>query len=505
MTDEKNKRNSPDGVDRSKVGSSGTKKPRRGDGVADLLTRQLNYEQDRDKKSDDEKKKERQKNDKFHGKKLKGDSEYEKADVTRSKTLGQLAAERRLKGESLGDSLKGAIGDKIGALGKKVKSIFDPLNGLSKISPLLAAHHGMKHGRSLADMQYFMPDVAFPEEGEESSSGKHQATPRESKPTTTPASPEPTEKPTATKADNNTKTKDTATPASKSSGKSARTELGVLKQIYTLLKEQLDDNRKWREQDLVKAEVAANFDEEKEEKSEKRHKELLKALTGKNGGGEPKTAKEKKEGKGLLASLGEWALEMEGVALAWGAIKGVFSKLKSFFGIFTKEGLIGRFVAGLGTLFEGGAIMEILAGLGAVLSGVAEVAAIAAAAYAVVKGVGWLWEKITGKSSESYTKKYDTATTPKEIQKQIDERTLRGETDEAYEKRMEGEKKALTDEKGGKVEKKNQFTGKIEDVTEQYKKDVKEYENYQKFKKVDPYQNYRDKELKISFVNACSC
>ena len=384
MTDEKNKRNSPDGVDRSKVGSSGTKKPRRGDGVADLLTRQLNYEQDRDKKSDDEKKKERQKNDKFHGKKLKGDSEYEKADVTRSKTLGQLAAERRLKGESLGDSLKGAIGDKIGALGKKVKSIFDPLNGLSKISPLLAAHHGMKHGRSLADMQYFMPDVAFPEEGEESSSEKHQATPRESKPTTTPASPEPTEKPTATKADNNTKTKDTATPASKSSGKSARTELGVLKQIYTLLKEQLDDNRKWREQDLVKAEVAANFDEEKEEKSEKRHQELLKALSGVGkGGGEKPTAKKDKDSKGILETLGTWAMDLLAIEQIWSKLKGVFNVVKGFFSIFSKEGMIGRFIVGLGELFEGGAVLEVLAGIASFFTGIGEVA-LAAAVVAVV-------------------------------------------------------------------------------------------------------------------------
>ena len=503
MTDEKNKRNTPDGIDRSKIGSSGTKKPRRGDGVADLLTRQLNYEQDRDKKSDEDKKKERQKNGKFHGKKLKGDSEYEKADIIRGKTLGQLAAERRLNGESLGDSLKGAIGDKIGALGKKVKSIFDPLNGLSKISPLLAAHHGMKHGRSLADMQYHMPDVAFPEEGEESSSEKPQATPHKEKPTTTPAASEPTEKPTATKADDTSKSKDTASPAAKSTGKPAKTEIGVLKQIYTVLKEQMDDNRKWREKDLVKAEVAANFDEEKEEKTEKRHQELLKALSGVGKGvGEKPTAKKDKDSKGLLETLGTWAMDLLAIEQIWSKLKGAFNVVKGFFSIFSKEGMIGRFVVGLGELFEGGAVLEVLAGIASFFTGIGEVALAAAAAYAVAKGVSWLWEKLTGKSSEANTKKYEKATTPPEIQKEIDQRTLRGETDEAYEKRMKMEKTAIDNAKGGKVTVKDKFTGQVKDVTEQYKKDITEYDKEQEFKKQDPYQQYREKELKKSYKDS---
>jgi len=85
-------------------------------------------------------------------------SEYEMADINRSKGLQQLATEKLLSGSSLGGAVKGAIGDRAKSIVAEAKRVVDPMNYLSKIpgiGQLAAAYYGKTRGRTAEDISYF--------------------------------------------------------------------------------------------------------------------------------------------------------------------------------------------------------------------------------------------------------------------------------------------------------------------------------------------------------------
>jgi hypothetical protein len=94
----------------------------------------------------------------YYGKLTQTSSQYEKAGIVRGSTFGQIVSERMLRGEGGGSALKGAIGEKIGAVGMGIREKFDPIRLLNKVPILggaLATMYGMKRGRSAADISYF--------------------------------------------------------------------------------------------------------------------------------------------------------------------------------------------------------------------------------------------------------------------------------------------------------------------------------------------------------------
>jgi len=117
------------------------------------------------------------------------DSDYETQDIIRSKGLGQLATERLLSGDSLGSSVKGALGDKIGAVGSSIEKFFDPMMMLSKlpgIGQLAAAYYGKKMGRDSGDIAYatgVLPQLNEDIEEETKEKDKPTAQKIENKPT----------------------------------------------------------------------------------------------------------------------------------------------------------------------------------------------------------------------------------------------------------------------------------------------------------------------------------
>ena len=85
-------------------------------------------------------------------------SSFEEADITRSKSLSQLATEKLLSGASLGGSIKGAITDKTKAIAKNASKFIDPMHYLSKIpgvGQLAAGYYGKKKGRSAEDIAHY--------------------------------------------------------------------------------------------------------------------------------------------------------------------------------------------------------------------------------------------------------------------------------------------------------------------------------------------------------------
>jgi hypothetical protein len=209
-----------------------------------------------------------------------GPSQYEIADVNASKSLSRLASERLLSGEGIGASLKNAFKDKIGVKATNLKKKFDPLNMLSKISPLAATAYGMKRGRSLSDISYFTGIQGQP-----------------------PEKPQEEEDSAPTRRSR----KQTATKATKSAtGGLEKGSAGTLKQIYKLLSDKFEEDTKLRE-------VDKNFEEERKTEDEKRHKELLDAILK----GKGKKEEKKKEEKTTLMDM----------------LMGAFSMLKSLPGM----------------------------------------------------------------------------------------------------------------------------------------------------------------------------
>jgi len=185
---DKKKNQEIDGVDKTRIGAAGTPKPKRGDGVADLIAKQLN----KDIKDSDAAKKKNIKYSKpkdggydpyhdrannpmdHHGyyygvgasgrtsgkpvrRRVRTGSQYELADVTASKGLSQLASERMLSGQSMGKSVQGALGERIGAVGTHIKRAFDPMMLLSKIPGIgkfAATAYGMSNKRKKEDITY---------------------------------------------------------------------------------------------------------------------------------------------------------------------------------------------------------------------------------------------------------------------------------------------------------------------------------------------------------------
>lgn len=85
-------------------------------------------------------------------------SDYEMADINRSKGLQQLATEKLLSGSSLGGAVKGAIGDRAKSIVTESQRLVDPMNYLSKlpfIGQIAAAYYGKTMGRTAEDISYF--------------------------------------------------------------------------------------------------------------------------------------------------------------------------------------------------------------------------------------------------------------------------------------------------------------------------------------------------------------
>ena len=237
-----------------------------------------------------------------------GPSQYEKADITKQKGLIQLASERMASGEntSMIGSLKGAISDKLKARATGIKKKFDPLNLLSKLplGQLAATSYGMKKGRSAADIAYFtgvQPTLEKQLHDEE------------------PTPSEPSKK-TASKVSKSEKSE-----LNKSSN-------GILKQIYKLLSDKFEEDKKLRE-------IDKNFDEERKSEDDKKHKELIDAIL-KNKS--PKEKKEKKEEKNTLMDL-----LMGGFNLLKGIPSMIMSGISGLIGLKTLGKIGGKVVRGV--------------------------------------------------------------------------------------------------------------------------------------------------------------
>lgn len=251
-----------------------------------------------------------------------GPSQYEMADVVRSKGLMQLASERMMSGEGIGKSLKGAISDKIKARATNLKKMADPLNLLNKlpgIGKFAATAYGKKKGRSAADISYFTgiqaPTALQEEEPMEDSSSDNPESSRvaetkQKKEKSTNLAPIMNKMltqlvninkkinllaPKSEKEESKTAKDKTA---SKVGGKK-KTDGNVsrsLDNLYNLFYERFEEEKKEKE-------IQKSFAEEKEQEEARRHKELidavLKGIKPKEEGEKPKEEK----GKGLFDSL----------------------------------------------------------------------------------------------------------------------------------------------------------------------------------------------------------
>jgi hypothetical protein len=374
-------------------------------------------------------------------------SEYEKYDVIRNKSFSQLVNEKMMSGQGLGSSLKGALGDKIGARSSAIKKKFDPMNMLSKIplvGSMAATAYGMKRGKDLRDISYFTGAYAPPgkldePEKEEGGSSKR-------------------------------KTKTSYKEISKVGSSN-----GILSKIHNMLVTKFKADDEWREEQSRQAEIDSNFKEEQLVESDKKHKELIDALLGK-GKKLEKVKKEKKEEGGFFSNL-------------LGLFKGFMPMLG---GLFT--GLMSTIGGFLTT-----AITGIVSGLGAILAPLASVllpliAVIGAIALAS-KGISWLASKITGKPMDYADKgEYDKKTTPEDIQKDFETigrgKNNMGSAFKMDDKQYEKNKKIIESDKpvagfeNGKL---------VKDVRPGLQKKNEAYERVQEYKKTsdDPLQQYR--------------
>jgi hypothetical protein len=290
MADDKK---NPDGSTRSKIGASKNTKPRRGDGTADLLAKQLNAQEN----AKAEAKKQSGKNTDYYttrgasGKPTRhrlrtgtvdsGPSKYEIADSNIQKGLGQLISEKLMSGQSLGKSILGGGKTMAGAVGTNIKKAFDPMMMLSKLpgglGQVAATMYGMKAKRSMSDITYAtgIPQPDMEDVETKVKSGRPKV---ESK-------------------------------ASKVSGGSMpKGAVGVLNKIYKLLATKIDEDKRLQE-------IKANFDKEKKDGDDKKHKELIDTLKGLGGKNKPEEKKDDEKKGGILSFLGEIIADIIGMKL----------------------------------------------------------------------------------------------------------------------------------------------------------------------------------------------
>jgi len=247
-------------------------------------------------------------------------SKYEIADVTSSKGLGYLASEKMMSGKGLGSSIKEAFKDKIAAKATNFKKKFDPMNMLSKISPLAATAYGKKFGRKNADISYFTGV----------------------RPTADPSDMEkPYTESVSNRSDRSEKTQTAKKVSSK--GETIKGGAGTLKQIYKLISDKFEEDTKLRE-------INKSFEEEKKSEDERRHKELINAILKGKG---PK-GKEKEEKKsGLFDMLGGLFSMMKGLpGMLMGGLSSMLG-LKALGNIGSK--MVGGVVSAGKSIVKGGA------------------------------------------------------------------------------------------------------------------------------------------------------
>jgi hypothetical protein len=364
-------------------------------------------------------------------KRIRTGSGYEQADIVQSKSLMQIASERMMAGQGIGSSIKSAVGDKIKAKGVGIKRMFDPMNALSKIpgiGKLAATAYGMKRGRSASDISYFTGIQA---------------------PTTSVKEEQPTGKENK-KSKLFTKVFGKKETTSNTSNNSTTT---AIKQLYKLMSDKFEDDKKVKE-------IEDSFREEQKNESDKRyesdkidastrHKELIDAIT--------KGMKPKEKKQGIFDVIAK-------------GFKDVLSNL---------GGLLSTFGSKLITL------LTPLAGI------LAPLAAVVASVLAASKLVDKAYEFFTGKSSDSYNKLYDE-NTPENIKKSIDKQQLAGVTDDMASKAAARDKEQFA--KTGKIK---NILG--QDVTKERLAQIDEFEKVQKFKKEDPYQQYKKEVLQKDY------
>lgn len=378
-------------------------------------------------------------------------SEYERYDVIRNKSFSQLVNEKLMSGEGLGSSLKGALGDKIGAKSSAIKKRFDSLNMLSKIpgvGSIAATAMGMRQAkkdpRRLADISYFTGVYAPPSKLDEPEKEESGTTKRK------------------------TKTSYKQISSDKSSA-------GILKNIHNMLATRFKADDEFREEQRLQAEIDSNFKEERLAEDERKHKELIEALLGK--GKKPEKAKkDKKEEGGFFSNL-------------LGLFKGFMPMLGSLF-----TGLMST-IGGFLTTAIGG----IVSGLSALLAPLASVllpliAVIGAIALAS-KGISWLASKITGKPMDYADKgEYDKKTTPEDVQKDFETigrgKNNMGSAFKMDDKQYENNKKIIESDKPVAGFQNGKW---VKDVRPELKKKNEAYERVQEYKKTsdDPLQQYR--------------
>lgn len=359
-------------------------------------------------------------------------SKYEEADVIRQKSLMQIASERMLAGQGLGGSIKGAITDKLQAKATGIQRRFDPMNILSKI-PGVGKLAATAYGKAKGRSA---ADISY-------FTGVH--------------APEPMEKEESEKSGfmrrlGSGKKKETTTKISGSNKM-----VSILKDIQQTIAEKFEEDTRIRE-------TKEAFEEEQIQETERRHRELIDAIIK---GTRPKDSKAKKEEKkgGIFDMIGNFLS-------------------KSFGSLMTKVGPI--------LMKFGGGLMSLLGSLGSILGPLAlVVGGTIAGAKVIDKG----YEAITGKSSESYNKLYDPASTNKEMQDYITQRQRGGVSDKATEQSQAKDLEQY--KKTGKI---TDITGK--DVTKQRLGEIEKFKKYKEFKKTDPYQQYKSEVLEKDYKGA---
>lgn len=410
----------------------------------------------------------RNKRSRYYGKLTQTSSKYEQANIVRGKSFGQIVSERMLRGEGGREALKGAAGEKIGAIGMGIKEKFDPIRLLNKVPVLggaLATMYGMKKGRDAADISYFTgagrfikqqptPGVLGRQAGDEDSGLASKVTTSVSQ-----------RMGTATKVG-----REMASGVPQKNINNIKTVLGAMKKLYALERIWYDEEKKNRAEDKKEKEIAANF---KEEQEMERQRELLKALTGKDTKLGKKEKPKKEESKGFFG----WLKDMFENFLGFKLIDGILSIMKT--------GIMGM-LRGAATL-----LAPVLGLLGeAIIPVIAVIGALALA----MKGITWLISKFTGKPMDylDKNKEFDNETTPKDVQKDY-ETIGHGKNNMAGnamdDKRYEQNKKILASDKPVP----GFYNGSATNDMRPYaQKQNDAYDRVQKFKgSNDPLQTYR--------------
>lgn len=378
----------------------------------------------------------RNRRSRYYGKLTQTSSEYEKANIVRGKSFGQIVSERMLRGEMGGSALKGAMGEKIGAVGMGIKQKFDPLNVLNKVPVIgsaLSTMYGMKRGRAASDISYFTGAGRFLRQQPEPGELGH--VPGQGSDTGL-----------ASKVKTSVMRSETVSGVPQKNINSTKTTLGAIKKLYALERMWYDQDRKYKEEEKKAREIAGNFAEELDAE------------------GKPKSSKlpgakkyVKSESKGFFS--------------------GLFDLFKNLFGA---AGFLGM-LQGLGTMLAG-AFAPLLAVLGPIV-------AVVGALTLAMKGITWLISKFTGKPMDYLEKKYDKNTTPKDIQKDFDKvqggMNGPGITDKQY----ENNKKTLASDKPVAGFQNGKW---VKDVRPELQKQNDTYDRVQQYKgSNDPFQTYR--------------